>query len=506
MSTTNHLGAATSGEAEKPPRDASYESSNDIRPASTRDIEKGDPTDPASPTYDGETRKRRRSSVSVMAGRSDPFGDETEAEIKYRTMSWWHASMIMIAETISLGILSLPSVLAAIGIVPGVILIAGLGILATYTGYTIHQFKMAYPHVHNMADVGEVLFSSWGPTAAAIGRETLGACQTIFLIFTMGSHVLTFTIAMNAITSHATCTLVWGVIGLAVLWVLTLPRTLKNVSYLSIASFISIGAAVIITMAGVGAAPPDPHVDATIKTSLASAFLSTTNIIFAYAGHVAFFTFISELKDPREFPKALFTLQAADTSMYIIVAIVVYRYAGPDVKSPALGSTGSVVKKVAYGIALPTIIIAGVIYGHVAAKYIYVRAFKGSKHMHSRTWIGFGGWALITLVIWVIAWIIAESIPNFNTLLGLISSIFASWFTYGLSGIFWLFINWGGSGKKGMGGWFAGGKKSALAVLNLTIVAIGAAVMGLGLYASGKAIHEESGSGSWSCADNSSGE
>lgn len=63
----------------------------------------------------------------------------------------------------------------------------------------------------------------------------LGACQTIFLIFTMGSHVLTFTIAMNAITSHATCTLVWGVIGLAVLWVLTLPRTLKNVSYLSIA-------------------------------------------------------------------------------------------------------------------------------------------------------------------------------------------------------------------------------------------------------------------------------
>lgn len=93
MATTNHLGAATSGEAEKPPRDASYESSNDIRPASTRDIEKGDPTDPASPTYDAETRKRRRSSVSVMAGRSDPFGDETEAEIKYRTMSWWHASM-----------------------------------------------------------------------------------------------------------------------------------------------------------------------------------------------------------------------------------------------------------------------------------------------------------------------------------------------------------------------------------------------------------------------------
>ena len=74
----------------------------------------------------------------------------------------------MIAETISLGILSLPSALAAIGIVPyvhppngrrsqrltvlssGVILIIGLGIIATYTGYVIGQFKLAYPQVHNM--------------------------------------------------------------------------------------------------------------------------------------------------------------------------------------------------------------------------------------------------------------------------------------------------------------------------------------------------------------------
>ncbi|GME48002.1 Chaperonin TCP-1 conserved site [Neofusicoccum parvum] len=478
--------------AEKP-RDASYESSAAARTRQSKDVEKGD----ALPEYHGG---RRRSST---AGRADPFGDETDAEIKYRTMSWWHASMIMIAETISLGILSLPSVLAAIGMVPGLVLIAGLGMLATYTGYTIHQFKMAYPHVHNMADVGEILFEPWGPMAAAIGRETLGAAQTIFLIFSMGSHILTFTIAMNAITGHATCTIVWGVIGLVLLWIFTLPRTLKKVSYLSIASFISIGAAVIVTMADVGISPPDPHISATINTSLASAFLSTTNIIFAYAGHVAFFTFISELKDPRDFPKALFTLQAADTSMYLIVATVVYRYAGADVASPALGSAGPTVKRVAYGIALPTIVIAGVIYGHVAAKYVYVRAFKGSRHMHARTWVGAGGWAGITLAIWVVAWAIAESIPNFNTLLGLISSIFASWFTYGLSGVFWLFINWGGSGRRGVRGWFAGGKKSALAVLNLAIVTAGAAIMGLGLYASGKAIHEQSGSGSWTCADNS---
>lgn len=53
----------------------------------------------------------------------------------------------MIAETISLGILSLPSVLARVGMVPGIIMIIGLGALATYTGYVLGQFKLAYPHV-----------------------------------------------------------------------------------------------------------------------------------------------------------------------------------------------------------------------------------------------------------------------------------------------------------------------------------------------------------------------
>lgn len=75
----------------------------------------------------------------------DPFGDESNADVKYKTMAWWQAGMIMIAETVSLGILSLPSALATLGFVPGMILILGLGLLATYTGYMIGSFKLHYP-------------------------------------------------------------------------------------------------------------------------------------------------------------------------------------------------------------------------------------------------------------------------------------------------------------------------------------------------------------------------
>ena len=78
-------------------------------------------------------------------------------------------------------------------------------------------------------------------------------------------------------------------------------------------------------------------------------------IALSPAGHVSFSSFISEFKNPKDFPKALFLLQICDISMYVVVGVVVYRYTGNKIPSPALGSAGKVVSKVAYGIAIPTV-------------------------------------------------------------------------------------------------------------------------------------------------------
>ncbi|KAH0273784.1 amino acid transporter, partial [Aureobasidium melanogenum] len=422
-------------------------------------------------------------------------GDVQDAEIDYQSMEWWQAAMIMIAETISLGILSLPSVLARIGLVPGLILLVGLGIIATYTGWVIGQFRMKYPWVVSFADAGEILFKPL--KMGAIGREVFGAAQTIFLIFTMASHILTWTICLNTITNSATCTVVWAVVGLVLFLLFDLPRTLKNVSFMSIASFISIFSAVMISMIAIGIHKPrgNTPLAATTVLPFTDAFVSVSNIIFAYAGHSCFFGFLAEMKNPaKDWTKALIFLQTWDIGLYIIAATVIYVYAGPDVKSPALGSAGPIIKKVAWGIAIPTIIIAGVIYGHVAAKYIFVRCFRGTKHMTKRTKTSTLAWTGITLTIWVIAWVIAESIPNFNDLLSLISALFASHFTYTLSGVFGLFLNYGH--------WFDNWKQITQFIANRGVIAIGATVCVAGLYSSGTAIAADGGNGSWTCKSN----
>lgn len=48
-------------------------------------------------------------------------------------------------------------------------------------------------------------------------------------------------------------------------------------------------------------------------------------------------------------------LQIVDTAMYLITGLIIYRYAGRDVKSPALSSAGLVMRKVAYGLVIPTV-------------------------------------------------------------------------------------------------------------------------------------------------------
>ncbi|QKX53845.1 uncharacterized protein TRUGW13939_00925 [Talaromyces rugulosus] len=436
----------------------------------------------------------KRKGVNSAPEYEDPFGNEEFADVKYRTLYWWQCGMIMIAETISLGILSLPSAVATLGLVPAVILIVGLGLLATYTGYVIGQFKLRYPHVHSMADAGDVLFAPLG--LARFGREFLGTGQLLFLVFIMGSHLLTFTVMMNTVTNHGTCSIVFGIVGLIVSFVCALPRTLRKVSWFSFASFGSILSAVLITIIAISIQRPgDGKVDATTKTDVATGFLAVTNIVFAYAGHVAFFGFISEMQNPKEYPKTLFLLQGTDTCLYVIAAVAIYVYGGKDVKSPALSSTSPITAKVAYGIAIPTIVIAGVINGHVASKYIYVRLFRGTDLMQKRSFFSIGSWVGITFALWIIAWIIAEAIPVFNNLLSLITALFASWFTYGLSGIFWLFLNWGKYGESK--------RKMFLLVVNLLIVGIGGCLCGMGLWVSGKAIHEDSSGASFSCSANS---
>lgn len=68
---------------------------------------------------------------------------------------------------------------------------------------------------------------------------------------------------------------------------------------------------------------------------------------------------------------------------------------------------------------LDQIVIGGVVNAHVAVKFIYVRMFRGTGSMHTRSFAARAAWAAICGALWVLSWIVAEGIPVFNDVLGL---------------------------------------------------------------------------------------
>ncbi|ORY12242.1 transmembrane amino acid transporter protein-domain-containing protein, partial [Clohesyomyces aquaticus] len=358
----------------------------------------------------------------------DPvFGNEGAA-IHYRTMNWWHAGIrmfkFMLAETISLGVLALPQAVALLGLAPGLFLAFMIGVMATYTGYINGQFKEKYPAMQSLADCGELIGGFISPFAAIIGREFMAGSQILILVFIMGAHILSFAIALNAVTDYGACIIVFSVFGLAICFSLTLQRTLKAVSYYSIFSCGSAIVAVTDAMIAIGVAKPDMGRVVAVHNGLppVKGVGPAMNICLAYAGHVAFFGFCAELKYPKDFPKALAFMQITAITFYMLVSAIIQYYAGPLVASPALGPASPIIRKVAFRIALPTIIVAGVVNGSVACKYIYVRMWRRTDTTHQKSFKTLGSWIGICGVAWVISSAITEAVPSFNQLLGLIVS------------------------------------------------------------------------------------
>ncbi|KAF6797532.1 transmembrane amino acid transporter [Colletotrichum musicola] len=362
----------------------------------------------------------------------DPFGHEENHQIKYKTLSWPLVAVLMIAEIVSNGMLSLPSSLAVVGIVPGLVLIVFLGVFATYTSYLLVQFKLRHPQVHSMGDAGQILFGR-------AGRELLAFGTIVFAVFATGGQLLAGQIALATLSNNKLCLMLYTGIFAIPMLICSFPRTMDQLSWLCIPSVISILVAGIVGMVGAGLYPAaDRHVSVVVSSDFYTAFIAITNPVFAYAGHFMFFILMSEMRRPQDAMKAAYALQGFATTFYALFAAVCYVYLGEGVASPAFSSLEPRWAKAAYGIAIPNFLLAGSLYAHTAAKLIFVRIFRGSRHLHSHTAAGWGTWAFLVVLANAAAFVLAVGVPIFNYLIGIAASLFAAWYTYGIAGAFWL--------------------------------------------------------------------
>ncbi|KAI0010310.1 transmembrane amino acid transporter protein-domain-containing protein [Xylariaceae sp. FL0662B] len=382
--------------------------------------------------------------------------EEVGCAIQYRTCSWQKTAALLFSEYICLAIMSFPWSYSILGLVPGIIITIVQALLVLYTSIILWEFCLRHPEVRDVCDIGQVLF--WGQRWAWYFTAFMFILNNTFI---QGLHVLVGAKYINTMISgdsNVSCqTVSFGAIVTVICWLCSLPRTFSMLSKLGTASaaftFISVILATIFAgiedhPAGFLAEPAtDPATGAALPfgnplvtaipisgTTFVVAMNAFLNISYTFIGQITLPSFIAEMREPRDFPKALWACTILEIIVFCVVGGVMYAFTGNQyMTSPAFGSLPPLYKKISFSFMIPTIIFLGVLYASVSARFIFFRIFEKSRHKNEHTLVGWGTWSVILLVTWIVAFVIANSIPFFSSLLSLMSSLFDSFFGF----IFW---------------------------------------------------------------------
>jgi hypothetical protein len=255
------------------------------------------------------------------------------------------------------------------------------------------------------------------------------------------------------------CTVWWSLVATIFVAIASSVRTFHNIGWLTWAGFASIYVAVFIVVVAVttrdrpAAAPATGPYDlgyhAIAATTFGTGMVAASTIFVSSAGTSAFMPVIAEMRKPHDYRKALYTCMVLVTASYLTFATIVYRWCGAWVASPSLGSAGPTIKKVAFGIGLIGLIVSACLYMHVAAKYLFVRILRNSRHLQANTVVHWGTWLACTFGLSGIGFLLAEAIPIFNYLVSFTGSLCFAPLALMLPG--WLWIHDHGHWRQGNG-------------------------------------------------------
>ncbi|KAF5018926.1 hypothetical protein F66182_9091 [Fusarium sp. NRRL 66182] len=432
------------------------------------------------------------------------FGEITEDGPNYRNVGWLGTSALMMKTQIGLGILSIPSAFHVLGMIPGLICLIAIAATTTWSNYEIGVFKLNHREVYGIGDAGELMFKR-------AGREFFGIAFALYCICTAASGMLGISISLNALSMHGTCTAAFVAVAAIVVFLCASIRTLDRISWLAWVGLVSLLAGVYVVTIAVGIQDRPsaaPKTGAAWKSDyklvnnpeFADAMTAISSFVFAYSATPLFFPIAAEMRDPHHYTKAMLLCQSVATGTYILVGVVVYYFCGSYVASPALGSAGGTIKKVAYGLALPGLIMSATIFTHVTGKYAFVRILRGTGDLTTGTLVHWSTWLGAIFTTCLIAYIIASGIPVFGSLVSLVGALFGTMMCFQAYGCMWLKDNWNNQQRPSM-------RWTLMVIWSCFVIVSGMFLMVAGTYGSIVGVIESynatGGTGAWSCADNS---
>mmetsp|Transcript_6872 Transcript_6872/g.14312 ORF Transcript_6872/g.14312 Transcript_6872/m.14312 type:complete len:460 (-) Transcript_6872:52-1431(-) len=361
-----------------------------------------------------------------------------------RQTAWWNASCILIAELVGTGVLGLPYTFDVLGGAVGGAFLLLFGALAYYSGILLWRLHHTHPNAVTYPDL-----------ASDVGGSTTKGVVFVFLyVAFFGNLAIYIVICRGALSAMIEglidpCQTTLSLVVMVVLFPVAQLKTLHGVSFVALGSTICVFVAVMLIVsqgisdllaqrdlpeAGHGAhfgyIPPS-------SSSLLKAFSASTTAVFAFGGQGLYLETMAEMRNPYEFRKSLRLSSVGILLFYVVTSTISYVRYGDNIHGNVLDNleTGPLKKTVAALLFLH-VAVSYTLASQVVCRAIAVRTVPHlvdrKDRAEKRAWMG------ITTLVLFVSWFIAEGIPFFHLLMGLVGAASTAPLTFGFPAWFWL--------------------------------------------------------------------
>lgn len=162
-----------------------------------------------------------------------------------------------------------------------------------------------------------------------IGREIFGAFFWIYLTVIAGAGMIGISTALNALSTHGACTVIFVAVAAVVVVLIASTETLEKLGWLSWAGVACIMTSVITLVAAVSrqdrpsAAPQtgpwDKGVVVIGHPSFVDAINAVATVFFSFAGSPYYFNVAAELRNPNHYNRSITASSIFTSSTYLII-------------------------------------------------------------------------------------------------------------------------------------------------------------------------------------------
>jgi hypothetical protein len=176
----------------------------------------------------------------------------------------------------------------------------------------------------------------YGPKTANTAMYLTEALYLLTWILAAGVSMLGLTIALNAVSNHATCTVVFSVVSYIIITSVASIRKISHLAWVTWVGFITIVAAILIIVIAVtipdrpAAAPKEGPFDLgfsaypAVATTFASGFSASLAIFTSSGNTPGYIPVLAEMRRPQDYNKALYICMGWINAAYLAFSTVVF--------------------------------------------------------------------------------------------------------------------------------------------------------------------------------------